>query len=125
MTGNPLGDFIAFDQLFNQGDNSSEGMHGWAHRNLLEECLGMYNRIDIEGFPSENGMPLDIVVRARYNERFYLKDKRCISRSKLSGRRWNIWISPIISFLLRTSSRLSFCKGTAWRSLHLKRYAAW
>lgn len=27
-----------------------------AHRNLLEEFLGMYNRTDIEGFPSENGM---------------------------------------------------------------------
>lgn len=34
-----------------------------AHRNLLEECLGMYNRIDIEGFPSENGM-LEPVTRA-------------------------------------------------------------
>ena len=27
-----------------------------AHRNLLEECMGMYNRTDIEGFPSEHGM---------------------------------------------------------------------
>ncbi len=27
-----------------------------AHRNLLEDCLGLYNHIDIEGFPSENGM---------------------------------------------------------------------
>ena len=34
-----------------------------AHRNLLEECLGMYNRIDIEGFPSENGM-LEPITRA-------------------------------------------------------------
>ena len=32
-----------------------------AHRNLLEECMGMYNRIDIEGFPSENGMLMPIV----------------------------------------------------------------
>ena len=37
-----------------------------AHRNLLEECLGMYNRIDIEGFPSENGM-LEPVTRAMKN----------------------------------------------------------
>ncbi|MBO5626781.1 MAG: WYL domain-containing protein [Prevotella sp.] len=34
-----------------------------AHRNLLEECMGMYNRTDIEGFPSENGM-LEPVTRA-------------------------------------------------------------
>jgi hypothetical protein len=36
-----------------------------AHRNLLEECLGLYNRIDIEGFPSENGMlkPVTLAMR--------------------------------------------------------------
>lgn len=36
-----------------------------AHRNLLEECLGLYNRIDIECFPSENGMlkPVTIAMR--------------------------------------------------------------
>ena len=39
-----------------------------AHRNLLEECLGMYNRTDIEGFPSENGM-LDPITRAMKESR--------------------------------------------------------
>ena len=39
-----------------------------AHRNLLEECLGMYNRTDIEGFPSENGM-LDPIARAMKDNR--------------------------------------------------------
>ena len=33
------------------------------YRNLLEECLGMHNRIEIEGFPSENGM-LEHITRA-------------------------------------------------------------
>ena len=28
MTGNPLWDFIAFDQLFNQGGSSSGGNNG-------------------------------------------------------------------------------------------------
>ena len=40
-----------------------------AHRNLLEECLGMYNRTDIEGFPSENGMLLPIVQAMRENRK--------------------------------------------------------
>ena len=39
-----------------------------AHRNLLEECLGMYNRTDIEGFPSENGM-LEPITRAMKENR--------------------------------------------------------
>ena len=36
-----------------------------AHRNLLEDCLGLYNRIDIEGFPSENGKlkPVTLAMR--------------------------------------------------------------
>ena len=34
-----------------------------AHRNLLEECMGLRNRTDIEGFPSENGM-LEPIVEA-------------------------------------------------------------
>ncbi len=36
-----------------------------AHRNLLEDCLGLYNRIDIEGFPSENGIlkPVTLAMR--------------------------------------------------------------
>lgn len=38
------------------------------HRNLLEEFLGMYNRIDIEGFPAENGM-LEPVTRAMKENR--------------------------------------------------------
>ena len=47
-----------------------------AHRNLLEECLGMYNRTDIEGFPSENGM-LDPIARAmRENRKIKVDYKR-------------------------------------------------
>ena len=39
-----------------------------AHRNLLEECLGMYHRTDIESFPSENGM-LKPIARAMKDNR--------------------------------------------------------
>ena len=39
-----------------------------AHRNLLEEFLGMYNRTDIEGFPSENGM-LEPIAKAMHENR--------------------------------------------------------
>ena len=40
-----------------------------AHRNLLEECMGMYNRTDIEGFPSENGMLQPIVQAMKDNRK--------------------------------------------------------
>lgn len=40
-----------------------------AHRNLLEDCLGLYNRIDIEGFPSENGMLKHVTLAMRGGRR--------------------------------------------------------
>lgn len=47
-----------------RGRNVQEWMlSSVAFRNLLEECLDMHNRIEIEGFPSENGM-LKIVTKA-------------------------------------------------------------
>lgn len=54
--------------ILNPEDLRGRNVQEWmlacvAHRNLLEECLGMHNRIDIEGFPSENGM-LEPVTRA-------------------------------------------------------------
>lgn len=54
--------------ILNPEDLRGRNVQDWmlacvAHRNLLEECLGMHNRIDIEGFPSENGM-LEIIARA-------------------------------------------------------------
>ena len=39
------------------------------HRNLLEECLGMYNRVDIEDFPSENGMLHPITMAMKGNRK--------------------------------------------------------
>ena len=56
------------------------------HRNLLEECMGMQNRIDIEDFPSENGMLNPIVkamkgnwkVEIQYRKYGYAKPKRYI-----------------------------------------------
>lgn len=47
-----------------------------AHRNLLEECLGMYNRTDIEGFPSENGMLEPIVQAMRENRKLEITYRR-------------------------------------------------
>lgn len=38
-----------------------------SYRNLLEELMGMYNRADIEGFPSENGMLSPIVKAMKGN----------------------------------------------------------
>ena len=52
-----------------KGRNVQQWMMGCvAHRNLLEECLGMHNRIDIDEFPSENGM-LEVVATAMKENR--------------------------------------------------------
>ena len=47
-----------------------------AHRNLLEECLGMYNRTDIEGFPSERGMLAPITRAMKDNRKIEVCYKR-------------------------------------------------
>lgn len=47
-----------------------------AHRNLLEDCLGLYNRIDIECFPSENGMLKPITLAMKDNRKLDIKYQR-------------------------------------------------
>ena len=47
-----------------------------AHRNLLEECIGMYNRTDIEGFPSENGMLQPITHAMKENRKLEVLYRR-------------------------------------------------
>ena len=47
-----------------------------AHRTLLEECLGLYNRIDIEGFPSENGMLKPITVAMKDGKKILVTYRR-------------------------------------------------
>ena len=47
-----------------------------AQRNLLEECMGMYNRTDIEGFPSENGMLQPIVQAMKDNRKLEVQYRK-------------------------------------------------
>ena len=52
-----------------------------AHRNLLEECIGMYNRTDIEGFPSENGMLQPITHAMKDNRKIEVLYRRYGNKS--------------------------------------------
>lgn len=47
-----------------------------AHRNLLVECLGMYHRVDIEGFPSENGMLKHIALAMKEKRKMEITYRR-------------------------------------------------
>ena len=47
-----------------------------AHRNLLVECLGMYHRVDIEGFPSENGMLKPIALAMKEKRKMEITYRR-------------------------------------------------
>ena len=60
-----------------KGRNVQQWMMGCvAHRNLLEECLGMHNRIDIDEFPSENGMLEVIATAMRENRKLEMSYRR-------------------------------------------------
>ncbi len=60
-----------------KGRNVQQWMLGSvAHRNLLEECLGMHNRIDIDEFPSENGMLEVIATAMRENRKLEMSYRR-------------------------------------------------
>lgn len=51
-----------------------------AHRNMLESCLCMHNRSDIEGFPSENGMLQPIAQAMKENRKLQISYLRYCER---------------------------------------------
>ena len=85
----------SFWHIANPEDLKGRGIQEWmlssvVHRNLMEECLGMHNRIQIEGFPSENGR-LKIITMAM---REYRKLK--VVYRKYDGKQKTHIIEPLL-----------------------------
>ena len=57
--------YILNPEIFYEREVQTWMIRALTHRNLIEECVGLYNRVDLEDFPSENGRLKPIVLAMR------------------------------------------------------------